>query len=292
MNILVIRLSALGDIILSFATFAAIRAHHPDARITFLTTPPFKRLLNASPYFEEVIALPRSRGWDLRHWLRARKILRRGDYDLVYDLQRNDRTSYYRLLAPAKTRNGWLGDARADYARNPRALDTGNPRAFPTASLGWMAAQAGVDIPDMPYALLVPGSAPQHPKKRWPARHYATLAHQLLQEGVTPVVIGTAAERTATAIVGAVPGVIDLTGHTGFGDIAALAMHASIAIGNDTGPMHLVSLSGCPVVSLFSSQSLPVQSAPRGPVVKILQRNDLAQLEPQDVLAVARTIRR
>lgn len=290
MKILVIRLSALGDVILSFATFAAIRAHHPQAHITFLTTPPFKDLLAQAPYFDDVVALDRAPGWNLRHWLRLRKILRRGRYDIVYDIQRNDRTALYRRLAPHKTL--WLGNDRADYAHNAAALDASDIRKFAQPDFGWMAAKAKITPPPAPYALLVPGSAPQHPEKRWPAQHYAALAQKLVQTGVTPVVLGTASEADATAAVAAVAGAVDMTGKTNLHDIAALALQSTIAIGNDTGPMHLISLCGCPVVSLFSAKSDPAKSAPRGPVVKALQCNDLSHLSVDEVFARAQTLRR
>ncbi|OYW09809.1 MAG: ADP-heptose--LPS heptosyltransferase, partial [Rhodospirillales bacterium 12-71-4] len=54
--ILVIRLGALGDLVQSFGPFAAIRAHHPEARIVLLTTPPFAGLARRSPWFDDVWA--------------------------------------------------------------------------------------------------------------------------------------------------------------------------------------------------------------------------------------------
>ncbi len=70
--------------------------------------------------------------------------------------------------------------------------------------------------------------------------------------------------------------------------IAALAHTAKAAIGNDTGPMHLIALCGCPSVSLFSSASDPQQSAPRGEHVRVLQKDDLHDLS---VDAVEETLR-
>ncbi len=50
-RILVIRLGALGDFVQSFGPFAAIRAHHPDANVTLLTTAPFAELARQAPWF-------------------------------------------------------------------------------------------------------------------------------------------------------------------------------------------------------------------------------------------------
>ncbi len=59
-KILVIRLGALGDFVLSFGPFAAIRAQHPEAHITLLTTAPFARLGRLSPWFDAVVIDPRA----------------------------------------------------------------------------------------------------------------------------------------------------------------------------------------------------------------------------------------
>ena len=53
-RVLVIKLAALGDFVQAFGPFAAIRAHHPDAAITLLTTPPYAALARRSPWFDEV----------------------------------------------------------------------------------------------------------------------------------------------------------------------------------------------------------------------------------------------
>ena len=63
-----------------------------------------------------------------------------------------------------------------------------------------------------------------------------------------------------------------------------MARTAHFAVGNDTGPMHLLATAGCPTVTLFSRDSNPAQCAPRGPWTRILQRADLADLPVAAVL--------
>ena len=65
-HILVIRLGALGDFVLSFRAFAAIRAHHAGDRITLLTTPPYAELAQVSPWFDEVRTTGRPAWYDLK----------------------------------------------------------------------------------------------------------------------------------------------------------------------------------------------------------------------------------
>ncbi|MEP4859086.1 MAG: ADP-heptose--LPS heptosyltransferase, partial [Alphaproteobacteria bacterium] len=112
-NILVIKLSALGDFVQALGPMQAIRAHHPGARVDLLTTPPFEDLATASGLFDHVIARPRMK-WHQIGALRAlRRDLIQGEYARVYDLQTSDRSSFYFRLFPAKGKPEWSGIARS-----------------------------------------------------------------------------------------------------------------------------------------------------------------------------------
>ena len=87
----------------------------------------------------------------------------------------------------------------------------------------------------------------------------------------------------ADAIRAVCPKTRDLTGQTSLFAIAGLARRAAFAIGSDTGPMHLIAMVGCPVISLFSAESNPARSAPRGQVT-VLRRPDLANLPVAEVM--------
>ena len=135
-------------------------------------------------------------------------------------------------------------------------------------------------------ALLAPGSAPHRPAKRWPTAAYGALGQLLVKRGITPVILGTAEEKPlAEAIRAVCPKARDLTGQTSLFAIAGLARRAAFAIGSDTGPMHLIAIVGCPVISLFSAESNPERSAPRGDVA-VLRRADLADLGVAEVADV------
>jgi len=291
-RILVIRLGALGDFVLSFAAFAAIRAHHPEARITLLTTAPFADLARRAPWFDRVETDARPDWWNLSGLVRLRRQLR--GFDLVYDLQTSVRSCRYFRLAG---RPPWSGIARGcslphansrrDFMhtleRQREQLAMAGIAGFPAPDLSWLAGRS-FDLPT-PYALLVPGAAPHRPAKRWPAPRYAELARLLAERGLAPVVLGTGAEG---ALAAAIPGAIDLTGRTAIADLATLARGASLAVGNDTGPMHLIAAIGCPSVVLFSADSDPALTAPRGPGggwPTVLRVPDLADLPVARVAA-------
>ena len=78
----------------------------------------------------------------------------------------------------------------------------------------------------------------------------------------------------------------DLTGRTDFAQIAVLGARAALAVGNDTGPLHLIAAAGAPTVALFSSASDPALCGPRGHVA-VLQAENLGDMEVDMVLRTA-----
>ncbi len=103
---------------------------------------------------------------------------------------------------------------------------------------------------------------------------------------IAAVAIGGKEDAGATRAV-AEAGGIDLSGSTTLAEVVELARRAKVAIGNDTGPMHLAATAGCRSVVLFSHASDPALCAPRGPVVRVLRKPVLAQLPVADVVEAA-----
>lgn len=299
-RILVIKLGALGDVILALGPFAAIRRHHRNAHITLLTTPAFAGFLESSPYFDEIWSEARVPPWNPAGWMALRRRLRGGAFERVYDLQTSDRSGWYFCLLGPGQRPEWSGIApgcshphanpRRDFMhsieRQNEQLAMAGIEQVPDADLSWMEADIGRFGLTGRYVLLVPGGAPHRPAKRWPADRYAALAMYLVTAGVQPVLLGTAAEADiAREIAGTCPGVRDLTGETAIPDLAVLARGAAGAVGNDTGPMHLIAAAACPSVVLFSGESDPALTAPRGRSVTVLRGADLAALSVESVEA-------
>ncbi len=296
-HILVIKLGALGDFVQAFAPFAAIRAHHPGARITLLTTRPFADLARSSPWFDQVWIDRRPKLWQIWRVLDLRRRLRSGRFSRVYDLQTSDRSGWYFRLMGGQTEWSGIAPGCSHPHANPdrdhmHTVDrqaeqlavAGIPR-IPPADLSWaIPASDPFGLPT-PFALLCPGGAPHRPAKRWPADNFAQLAVWLTDRGIHPVLLGTTAEQAAIAAIRAhCPQAIDLSGRTDFSAILGLGGRACLAVGNDTGPMHLIAAAGCPALVLFSHDSDPSLCAPRGQV-QILRRPDLAQLTGAEVIA-------
>ncbi len=289
-RILVIKLSALGDVIQAFGPFAAIRAHHPQARITLLTTRPFAPLLRRAPWFDEIWEDGRPYWSDIPAVLSLARRLRRGRFDKVYDLQTSGRSSRYRWFTG---RAEWSGveshrranpgrDAMHTMERQREQLQVAGITAFPEPDMGWLDDRLeGLALPPR-FCLLIPGASPNRPLKRWPAERFAELAARL---PVPPVVLGGPAEAPLAAeILRAAPQGVDLTGRTSLAQIGALARTADFAIGNDTGPTHLVAAAGCRTLALFGEDSDPALSAPRGPAARWVRHIPLSGLEVGEVV--------
>jgi ADP-heptose:LPS heptosyltransferase len=298
-RILVIKLGALGDFLMALGPMQAIRRHHPDAELVLLTRAAYRALGEATGLFAEIWVDPAPR-WSPVAWWRWRSRLRSAGFTRVYDLQTSDRSAGYFRLFPGDRRPEWSGKVagashRHDYPEDHRLHSIDRQRAqlaiagiadVPLPDLSFLDGDlSGFGLPER-FALLIPGSSPERPVKRWPVERYAELAARLAAQGAAPVVVGGEAEAaTGRAIGERVPAAIDLTGRTGLGQLAALARRAIVAVGNDTGPTHLVALAGCPTVALFSAASDPAKTAPRGARVRELYASSLADLAVDRVAA-------
>ncbi len=297
--VLVIKLGALGDMVQATGPFAAIRAHHPDSRLVLLTTPPFRDLAERMPWFDAVWTDDRPRPWHPLALWRLRRRLRGGGFGRVYDLQTSRRTSrYFRLMGPGR-RPEWSGvapgcshphrnparDHQHTLERQAEQLAHAGIPGTPAPDVSWLG-DAAAAVPPRP-VLLVPGGAPHRPAKRWPAEAYAALARHAAAAGATPVILGRgpAEKAIARTIRDACPAAEDRVDATDFATIATLARHAEAAVGNDTGPMHLIAAAGAPSLVLFAtSESDPTLCAPWGPAVTVIARDDLRRLRVERVL--------
>jgi ADP-heptose:LPS heptosyltransferase len=304
-RVLVLKLGALGNVVLARDAFATIRTHHAGAEITLLTMPAFASWLARAPWFDRILTDPRAPWWQLGAQWRLIRSLRAARFARVYDLQTSGRSGRYRLFFAGRQPE-WSGIApgASHPDRDPRRnllhdMDrlAGQLRQAglePVAgNLDWCrAATARFALPPR-YALLVPGASAHRPDKRWPVAHFRALAQALLAEGIAPVLIGTAVEAEASrAIATALPGVFNLTGQTSLDELGSLGRGAVLAVGNDTGPMHLLAAVGCPALTLFSAASDPALCAPRGRRVAVRRAPALADLPAEAVIAAARDLAR
>lgn len=302
-SILVIKLSALGDLFFALPALQAIRRHHPDERLVLLTAARFEALMRSTGLFDEVWADERP-GWGRPlALLRLARRLRRPRFARVYDLQWSNRSDLYLRLI-GRSAEERIGATPAATLRYPDRRAR-KPIRERQADLLRLAGLPPVAPPDLAFlatdverfglagrtALLVPGSAPTRPLKRWPAERYAALAQGLAAAGLRPVLIGGEDERAVLQTIQAAEPTAFAAPMT-LGEIATLARAAAVTVGNDTGPAHLAALAGSPIVMLFGEDSDPVKQRPFGQAVRVLERRPLSDLPVDEVLAAALALAR
>jgi ADP-heptose:LPS heptosyltransferase len=297
-KILVIKHGALGDIVLATGPFQAIRKHHPNDHITLLTTSPYAELLKKSGYFDEVWVDSRPKLYRLFSFLALISKIRKGHFSRIYDMQTSERTSWYFWFL-GKNAPEWVGTAPGashrhntpertslhSVERQKQQLQIAGINELPKPNVDWLTSDISRFVLPERYALIAAGGSSHRPGKRWPACRYAALCNWLVERGITPVLIGTNAEATVLSTIETLCSKVkNLFGQTGFADIATLARGAVCAIGNDTGPIHIIATAGCPTLVLFSQFSNPTLCAPRGANVTILSEEKLSDLLPGKVI--------
>lgn len=271
-RILLVRFSSLGDVLLTTPLIRALRARHPAATITALTKQVWAPLLSANPRLDQVVTL--APGQSLVPLARG---LRKANFTDRLDLHASVRTRVLRLLVPGawhgygarrRERRALISVRQNNYRDNlpvaeryfeaARHLDVA-PDGLPAELFTSPAAEAraeewltrsGLDL-NLPLIALAPGAA--HATKRWPLRHWRTLAEQLADRGFGMVIIGANSDRAAAAeVVSAAPAVVaSAAGELDLQASGALIRRSHLLVAGDTGPMHLATAVGRPVVALF-----------------------------------------
>lgn len=270
-KVLVIKLSALGDVVLATGAFRTIRERHPGARITLLTRGAFAGLCSATGFFDEVLVDNRERYAGF--WKIGYKVVARGGYGVVYDLQGQTRTKTYRWIARL------FAPGRVDWRTS---VDSPHPPDLsfchgPKKNFGLLPAK---------YVLLVPGCSPGHPYKKWPVERYRELCARCAERGLECVVSGTSSEAAEIeAICRDNPHAVDFMNKAELADLPDLARGAAFVVGNDTGPSHMARIAGAKTVTVFSSVTRG--SAREAPNAVNIIKDDIADITVDEVLEAA-----
>lgn len=289
-RVLVIRLSALGDVLFALETVASLKAERPDVVVDFATEDRFAAVLDRHPELDRVLPVPRKRRSRYPALLRTLRAVR---YDAVLDLSGllksipvvlAARATRKLGMAPPAAREGahrFVGEVvpmpeplphRADRGLLMlRALGLSGRRVAPRLGAPerepafWDPADARRRI------VLHPGASAFAAFKRWPASQHAELARRLVHEGHDVAVsFGPGEGPLAEAVLTAAPGSRPLDGSAiGLLGLAAICRVADCVVAADTGPLHLAAAAGAPVVALFGPKDHRLYG-PRGEGHEIL----------------------
>lgn len=287
-RILVVRLSAIGDIVMASPLVGALRAAHPDAYIAWLAQPECAALLERHPQLDEVIAWPRGewqRLWRERRlaslWsaVRAfRRELRSRRFDMAIDVQGLLKSGLLAWLSGAPERIG-LGSREGSRWLMTRVIPKGgDPQRIGSEYLylaqrlrlpaEHFTMQVAVDAEDRRkaaeftaplatedgYAVVCPFTT--RPQKHWFEERWIALAGRIRSELALPVIVlgGPGDVEGAQRIVSAAQeGIVSAAGRTSLREAAALIEGASLLVGVDTGLSHMGIAFGVPTVALFGS---------------------------------------
>lgn len=275
MRVLVVKLGAMGDVIMSLTMITALRASEPTAHLTWVVGGASRPILELVDGVDEIICV------DERHMLRGGLVERvralsglwsriaGRSFDLVVTGHVDRR---YRILsAPVFAR------ARRAFAPIPgryhgheyaRLISNCDGPSIQNYRLPEIAQR----LPPPPFErragrpviVLAPGGARNvlrdDPLRRWPVEHYAALARALVDDGSTVVVIGAPHERHIAEMFAEVA-VIDLIGRTSFPELAATIRTADVIVTHDSLALHVAHLTRTPTVALFGP-TVPTEKVP------------------------------
>jgi lipopolysaccharide heptosyltransferase II len=285
-SILIIRLSSLGDIVLTFPLVLALREKYPSAQIDFVVKKEYREVLEFCPGISNVFALDTAVG---RSGLDAlRNTFRKNPYSHVLDLHNNFRSRILRRgvgehlsIINKRTLQRWLlvkfklnllknaPDVVGRYFETANALGVVDSGNAPNISIG--------SSRDPKLVAVAPGA--RHWNKRWPKENFIEVARKLLADGYKIELYGSADERTLAeeiSIALASDRVTNLAGELSIKESTEHLSHASLAITNDSGLMHIANALDMPTISIFGPTIREFGFMPRGENAIVVQNDGLS----------------
>ena len=277
---LVVRLSAIGDVVFASPLVEAMEHARPDTEVYRLAESAVPRLLKHHTGLEELLIWPRAewrelfrqvRLWRLsREVLSFRRELRAHHFDLVLDVQGLLNSAELAWVTCARTRIGFRSKEPTGWfpsERVPKNLD-------PIISSEYRALAQYVCMEAYEFCMTIPlseasrgfagrvnGGRPQgvlcpfttRPQKHWPETHWRSLAETALEQGWRVAVLVAPADRHAAQRIFTGQAVEDKVGACALDESAALVSQASLVTGADTDLTHMGWAFSVPVVALFGS---------------------------------------
>ena len=281
-QILVIKFGGLGDVVLSLNAMYSIYKHF-GKNISLLTEKPFDKLLKKSKWFKEIFTIKRSKFY----FYDIYKIKKKIDpicFSNVFDLQTSKRSSYYLKIFKnfdcdtngvgkySKTKHLNIArDSMHTIERQKDQLSFSKVKFFSKPNLSWFYSKSNRFNIFGKYALIVPGGSGKRLNKRIPIELFFEIVSLLIHQNIKPIIIGSKDDfNVCKKIEEKFPEVQNLCLQTTYFDIASLANNSLFSIGNDTGPIHIISRANKKTIVLFTKNSNPNLCGPTGKLTEIL----------------------
>jgi heptosyltransferase-2 len=301
-KILLLRLSALGDVVLTTPLIRVLRRNFPNATIDFVVKAGFAELVEHNPHLDTVHRVAPQAG--LQGLLRLGRSLRDERYDVVLDLHRNFRSRFL-LRACAAPRAGyyrkhvlrrWLfvkfraatmQHVPPVYARYLHAAsflevkdDGAGTELFWNEAHeheAWQVLRENGWEQNLPLLCLAPGAG--YFTKRWPVEYFAEVAQSITaRTDLQIAVLGGTQDRELGAFIRAQAGarILDLTGRCSLLASAVVIKRSRLLLANDSGLMHVAEAVRTPVVALFGSTTRELGFFPYRAASHVLEHTNLS----------------
>ena len=289
-RVLIVRLSAIGDVIHGLPVLCALRERFPQSLLGWVVEERAAALLRGHAALDELITVPRGwlksprTVWQLRRRLRALR------FDRTVDLQGLTKSAVAARLSGCRTRIGFGDEKGRELSRflNNRRVRTGKPHVVDCnlallEPLGIESPPARFEVPEHEadrvaveemirqagveegFGVINPGAG--WPSKLWPADRFAAVAGHLGETWGLPTLVvwaGRQERAWAEQIASGSQGHARPAPPTSLTELTALVRRARLFVGSDTGPLHLAAAVATPCVGLFGP--MPAErNGPYGP---------------------------
>lgn len=325
-NILVIDFGQLGDVVLSLPALRAIRERFPKAIITVAVGKPGAEVVELSGYADSTLVVDRVALRDgptlisLGRIAKLVKAVRRSQFDFVIDLHSLSETNLLGFLSGAPKRlysrrpkrsldflanfhprppvevdhrKRHLIDRYLDVliplgVKNAERLPRLKTRPGDDAAIERILKHAKADV-GSPLVGLFPGAG--HPSRRWPLERFAELADFLARNDHVRILVFLGPEERALVqdIRRRFPPTTLVLDKLTIPQVAAAQARLAVFVSNDTGPMHIASAVGTPVVLLLDKRA-PQSYLPQGDRHQIIYSSAIDEVTVDEVYTAARTV--
>lgn len=289
-NILIIKMSSLGDVIHALPTLHAIRKNWPKAKITWAVHEQFSAVLPGEPWIDEIIYINKKKLKSLSYLMQLRRQLHSHEFDMCLDLQCLAKSAIVAFLSGAREKYGYWELREGSKLVNKalvgpnqyghvieRYLDTVRVLGGQVESIEFPMRRSekaaervkekleahGLTMGES-YVVIAPGA--RWAVKEWPVHNFGDLAKRLSASHMPVVLIGAPNDATKGEAIKAIATdtkVVNMIGQTDLVELIELIGHSALYISADTGPLHMANALKVPLVALFGPTS-PDRTGPYG----------------------------
>ncbi|UCD32791.1 MAG: glycosyltransferase family 9 protein [Desulfobacterales bacterium] len=283
MDILIVKLGALGDAINTLPLVISLKTHL-KARIDWLIEPLSYPLISDHPYVDRVILFDKYK-WP-KALLDTSQHLGSKKYDMTLDLQRILKSGFFSMLAKSDRRIGfdrkrckemtWMLPFERIPESDPKAhmvyqyLEFADYIGIPNIDVRWELPISEMRPDGLPEKYIVLNIGATKPVNRWTPEGFSSLAHAIYRKYHLPCIItGGPEDHTMAKNIMSLSDdeVLNFVGKTSLKELQTILFNARVVFSCDTGPMHLAVALGKDVVALFGPSDPRRTGNLRGEVV-------------------------